>query len=319
MDLIELREGQTPRRIDQAEALPEKGLLWIDLDREEAGGLEGLARNLTGITLHERHVADAHNTVHPSFYDGTSEYEILIFRSLAPEGGGAFETRATVFLLLPRLLLTIRSADSRSVQLVKDRLLAGQGRIPKRPIGLTHLVLTAMVDRFLALREPLAQQIEQWRHDLIDPDNPFDDWMTVLAHRSQLRKLERLCEEQEDALITWRDETDAELDDHLAVRLADLLEHVRRVKGFASEYQAEVESLVQLHFSAVAHRTNEIMRVLTIVSAIFLPLSLVAGIFGMNFENMPELKWHYSYFFALGGMAGLGIALLLIFRARRWL
>jgi len=73
-----------------------------------------------------------------------------------------------------------------------------------------------------------------------------------------------------------------------------------------------------LHFSAVAHRTNEIMRVLTVLSAIFLPLGLVAGIFGMNFEYMPELKMHNAYFFALGGMVTLAVVLLIIFRVKRW-
>jgi len=69
----------------------------------------------------------------------------------------------------------------------------------------------------------------------------------------------------------------------------------------------------------VAHRTNEIMRMLTVLSAIFLPLSLVAGIFGMNFEYMPELKMHYAYFFALGGMVMLAVVLLILFRIKRWI
>ena len=76
---------------------------------------------------------------------------------------------------------------------------------------------------------------------------------------------------------------------------------------------------MQLHFSAMAHRTNEIMRVLTVLSAIFLPLSLVAGIFGMNFEYMPELKIHYAYYFALGGMVSLAVVLLILFRTKRWI
>ena len=88
---------------------------------------------------------------------------------------------------------------------------------------------------------------------------------------------------------------------------------------YAEDQQSEVESLVQLHFSAVAHRTNEIMRVLTVVSAIFLPLSFVAGVFGMNFEIMPGLKHPYGYFIALGGMAVVAVGLLVLFRVRRWI
>ncbi|HSH28987.1 MAG TPA: CorA family divalent cation transporter, partial [Thiohalobacter sp.] len=81
----------------------------------------------------------------------------------------------------------------------------------------------------------------------------------------------------------------------------------------------EVEALVQLHFSAVAHRTNEIVRVLTVISAIFLPLTVIVGVFGMNFDYMPELAWRYSYFIVLGAMAALAIGLLALFRVKKWI
>lgn len=103
------------------------------------------------------------------------------------------------------------------------------------------------------------------------------------------------------------------------MRFNDLVEHVQRVQKFAIDQKHEAEALVQMHFSAVAHRTNEIMRVLTVLSAIFLPLSFLAGIFGMNFEYMPELKIHYAYYFALGGMLSIAIALLVLFRKKRWI
>jgi len=154
---------------------------------------------------------------------------------------------------------------------------------------------------------------------LLDPKHPFNDWLALMNYRSQLRILELLCEDQEDAVTQWRENTDIDLSEHLTVRINDLVEHIRRVYKFATNQGIEVESLVQMHFSAVAHRTNEIVRVLTVLSAIFLPLTLVAGIFGMNFENMPELKLHYGYFIALGGMAALAAGLLVLFRIRHWI
>jgi Mg2+ and Co2+ transporter CorA len=179
-------------------------------------------------------------------------------------------------------------------------------------------VLNTVVDRFLAKRDPLTSQLSQWREALLDPKNPFEDWLSVLQFGSKLRQLAMLCEEQVDALTQWQENTGVEIDEFLAVRLRDLLEHIDRVRDFAVSREADIDSLVQLHFSAVAHRTNDIMRVLTVVSAIFLPLSLVAGIFGMNFEYMPELKLPGAYFVALGGMAALGLGLLALFRKKRW-
>jgi len=153
----------------------------------------------------------------------------------------------------------------------------------------------------------------------LDPNNPFDDWMAVMQNTSYLRRLAMLCDEQHDAVIAWREHTDVEFDDHLAVRYTDLIEHIERVMKFANEQKGEVESLVQMHFSAVAHRTNEIVRVLTVISAIFLPLTLVAGIFGMNFEYMPELKLHNAYFIALAGMISAAIGMLLLFKKKHWI
>jgi len=312
-------KGATELR-DSVEHLPAQGFLWLDVDRELPNDWVDLVGKLTGVTLHEGHVRDAYNIKHPSYYDGTSEYEMIVFRSLSPNGAdGHFASRATAFFLLNRVLVTVRPADSRSITEVKARLLEQKGRVPRRPMGLMHLVMSAMVDRFLAMREPLTQQLEEWQQHLLDPRHPFDDWMALMDYRGQLRSLSLLCEGQEDAILQWRENTDAEIDDHLAVRFNDLNEHIRRVTRFATEQQSDVESLVQLHFSAVAHRTNDIVRVLTVLSAIFLPLSLVAGIFGMNFQYMPELQFKYAYFIALGGMATLAAILLIIFRVKRWI
>lgn len=300
--------------------LPQQGFVWLDVIHDGDSDWPKQVEQLTGVTIHERHIKDSRNPSHPSFYDGTQDYEMLIFRGLSPAGQQRdFKTRPAVFFLLDQLLVTIRPEDSVSVAEIKPRLLNKSVRIPRRPAGLMHQLMTIMVDRYLALREPLIQRYDDWRHDLLDPKNPFEDWMAILNFTSDLRKLERLCDEQIQALKAWQEETATEFDDHLAVRYHDLVEHIQRVMKFATDLKNDAEALVQLHFSAVAHRTNDIMRVLTVLSAIFLPLSLVAGIFGMNFEYMPELKIHYAYFFALAGMVSLAVILLVLFRIKRWI
>jgi Mg2+ and Co2+ transporter CorA len=245
---------------------------------------------------------------------------MLVFRGLSPAGQTSdFRTRPAVFVLMKHVLVTLRPADSVSVAQIKPRLLDRSVRIPRRPAGLMHLLMTTMVDRFLALREPLLERFDSWRDALLDQKNPFGDWVSVMHYTSDLRRLERLCDEQITALQEWREDTVTEFDDHISVRFNDLVEHVQRVMKFAIDQKNEAEALIQMHFSAVAHRTNEIMRVLTVLSAIFLPLSLVAGIFGMNFVYMPELKLENGYFFALGGMAAVAIVLLILFRIKRWI
>jgi len=319
MDIIYIPDSGDPQQHGSIDHLPPQGYVWLDVEREDGPDWVELVARLSGVALHEGHVRDSLNPRHPSFYDGTSEYEMIIFRSLAPDSGeGQFASHAT-FFLLDRLLVTVRPAESRSFPVVKSRLLSKQGRVSRRTFGLMHQIMNTMVDRFLAMREPLAGQLERWRHDLLDPHHPYSDWMELLDYQSQLRSLSLLCEGQEDAIQQWREETSVDMDEHMAVRFNDLIEHIGRITRFAGEQQKEVEALVQLHFSAVAHRTNDIVRVLTVVSVIFLPLTLVAGIFGMNFQYMPELGYRYAYFVALGGMLTLAVVLLIIFRVKRWI
>jgi magnesium transporter len=320
MDILYFQNKEIPTDLMSVESLPSEGFIWLDVVRGEKADWPGLVRELTGITIHERHLQDAENIQHPSYFDSTSEYEMMIFRGLATAEDElrVFASRPTVLLLFEHLLVTVRQGDSRSIPHTKEYLNKRSSRIPLRPAGLMHLVLNAIVDRFLELREPLSLQLEDWRRNLLDPRHPFNDWMALMQQRDKLRTLELLCEEQEDALTLWRSNTSVELDDHIAVRYSDLLEHIRRVTKFSADQQNAIESLVQLHFSAVAHRTNEIMRLLTVVSAIFLPLSLIAGIFGMNFDNMPELHYSNAYFYALGGMISAAAIMLAIFRWKRW-
>ena len=320
MDILLIDKDQVSQLTALPDTLPDSGFLWLDIVRNGDPGWPERVESLNGITIHERHIKDSLNLTHPSHYDSTRNYEMLIFRGLSPAGQTSdFKTRPAVFFLMNHLLVTIRPEDSVSVAQIKPRLLDKTVRIPRRPAGLMHQLMTIMVDRFLAVRQPVLERFDEWRLGLLDPNNPFEDWMSVMSYTSDLRKLERLCDEQITALQMWQEDTDTEFDDHIAVRFRDLVEHVQRVLKFATDQKLESEALVQMHFSAVAHRTNEIMRVLTVLSGIFLPLGLVAGIFGMNFEYMPELKLHYAYFFALGGMATLAIVLLILFRIKRWI
>lgn len=320
MDTLHIINAEKVEKLEGINKLPAEGVVWLNFSRETDTHWADEVQRLTGVSIHERHVHDSFNLSHPSFFDNTDSYEMLIFRGLGVETErDAFSSRPTVYFIIGNTLVTVSAANSFSVKQVSARLIERSVRLPRRAAGVMHLLLTVTVDRFMALREPLTSRFETWRSELLDPDNPFDDWMTILTHTNYLRQLAQLCDEQQIALQSWIEDTRTEFDDHLNVRYMDLREHIGRVQKFADEQKGEAETVIQLHFSAVAHRTNEIMRVLTVLSAIFLPLGLVAGIFGMNFEYMPELKIHNAYFFALGGMLGLAVTLLVMFKIKHWI
>lgn len=328
----------------QAPQPADAGWYWVDCTYDEARTWVAPIAQLTGISVFEDHLLDAENRLHPSFFDSTRDYEMIIFRGLAPaapadEGDRVtrIRTRPTVMFLFPGCLVTVRSPDSSTVPALQDRLLAASGprqRLPSCPEELMLRLLNNMVDRYLDMRQPLTDQLERWQRMLLDPRRPFQDWYALLEARGEIRKLEQLCEEQLDALNEWRDERldrahdlDAserqssgfgQIPDPLLVRTSNVIEHIQRVLTHARRLERSVESAVQLHFSATAHRTSDIMRTLTTLTAVFLPLTLITGIFGMNFEVMPGLRSPTGFWWTLGIMSGIALGLFGYFRARQY-
>lgn len=317
MEIFQFSANKHFKQLESVEAMPETGVIWIDLVRDEASGWEEQVQRLIGVTIEPQHVLDSHNAAHPSFYDGTPDYDMMIFQGLGPESEPIpVDTRTATFFLFDRLIVTVRAVDNISFGFVKDKLREGRCRIPNSPLGVMHLVLDTMIDRYLAIREPLTRRLTQIQDDLLDPDNASDDWKQVLMDRRSLRRLDMLCSNQLDALDSLRRNTRSTWTQQQTVRMRDLDEHITRVYNHVMGLQRDMESAIQLHFSAVAHGTNKIVNRLTVISAVFLPLGLMAGIWGMNFESMPELDEPNAYFYALGLMATVGGLLLTFFKRR---
>ena len=111
--------------------------------------------------------------------------------------------------------------------------------------------------------------------------------------------------------------TEAQLSDAYLVRIADVIEHIERVLNHAGRLEDSIESAVQLHFSATAHRTNQIMRILTVITAVFAPLTLIAGLWGMNFERIPGAQHPHGFALMIASMVVVALMLLIVLWARR--
>lgn len=354
MNWIEVQEGRARVLDAPPVALPADGYVWLDLLQEETGAdpelLPASVERLTGVQLFDLHLQDATNPQHPSFFDSTNEYQMLVFRKLSTADAAPLEekrataadqrrllqeivTRPITFFLLDRMLVTVRQGPSKSIDAVRQRMLdarrygndpsiGDRSRLPLRAGELMLRMLNVMVDRYLDLREPLSDRLDRWQRDLLDPRRPFSNWSALLEARMELRKLENLCEGQYDALTEMRDEyleqtPEASVSDAYLVRLNDVMEHIQRVLHHARRLESSVESAVQLHFSANTHQTNEIVRKLTAIAAIFAPLTLISGIFGMNFRHMPLLDDLDGFWLTVGAMATVATVMLLYFWTRR--
>ena len=174
-------------------------------------------------------------------------------------------------------------------------------KLPITPLDLSLRLLNSMVDGYLDLRVPLTRRVEFWQQELLQGHRRFTKWNQLLQESMSFQQVENLCEEQIDALQELRDEIvdnyphlkgkkRSERQDIMLVRMNDLVSHVERIQKHTVRLRASIQAAIDLHFSAIANQTNENMRILAIITAIFAPLTLLTGIYGMNFEFIPGLK-----------------------------
>jgi magnesium transporter len=353
------------------EAMPEHGYLWVAYSRREfelaQTQMQAELLRLTGQQMMDLHIQDLQNNQLPSHYDYTSQYDVLIFRRLAPgsserdiASGGAplnqaqthevptalykVDTSPVAFALFDRVLVTVHPTDCQVRDYFAARLLGvsadatydktkteqrTSARLPASSADLMLRLVNSMVDGYLELRRELTKQFDAWQRSLLAPRSRITNWQTLLDARSALHQLDDICEDQRSAIVEWIDaleewpapSTDIgrRERDSLLVRSRDVLEHIERVVHHVRRLEQSAENAVQLHFSAVGHRTNDIMRTLTAITAVFLPLNLITGIFGMNFEGLPLIHNSKGFAWAVGLMVVVASSVVLFFWWKRYL
>lgn len=316
-EVLHLVRGQAPRRLESLEQLPGEGFVWLDFVREASPDWKAWPQRLLGVEIDRRHVADSLEAGHRTFFDVTPHYDLLIFQGLGSRDDVVpFETHTASLFIFDRLLVSVRDADSVSFERLRQRFSHGVVQSPGSPRVLAQIVLDIMVDRLQGIREIFTRRMNGLQEELLDPRNPFNDWQQLLVGRREARRFEALCEEHAEALDAWHHGSRAEWSNAEETRLRDLAEHVSRVQRASVDLERHIEAAVQLYFAAMSHRTNEIVRTLTVFSAIFLPLTFIVGIYGMNFQHMPELSWSFAYPVLLMVMVVVAGGLLIHFRRR---
>jgi Mg2+ and Co2+ transporter CorA len=315
--------------------------------------------SLCGVQLVDLHVSDLLNAQLPSHYDYTDQYDLLVFRRLAAARADApvrapvdvarknvkggppvlhrIDTSAVGFAVFDRVLLSVHPSDCAVRDTYADRLLAANPAdnrpalsrsMPASPADLMLRVVSLVVDAYLDLRRELTRQLDHWQAELLHPRTRFKQWDRLLQARLSLHQLDEICEDQRSAIAAWTESLeslptqDAEAHravDLLKVRSRDVLEHIERVVHHVRRLEQSAETSVQIHFSLQGNRANDIMRTLTVLTAVFLPLNLITGIFGMNFDTIPLLHRQSGFWWALGAMAVIALVLVLLFWRKRYL
>ena len=319
--------------------------------------IQATLQTLCGMQLVDLHISDLLNQQLPSRYDYTAQYDLLVFRRLAadlrksdaapssaapPRRSGPpilrrIDTSPVGFAIFDNLLLTVHPADcavrdsyaAKLLVAAAERSQGASARVPTSAPDLMLRIVNQMVDGYLELRRELTRQLDHWQAELLAPNTRFTNWAALLEARLSLHALDEICEDQRTALQDWiaaleawpQAATPAAVREHdlLQVRSRDVLEHIERVVRHVRRLEHNTETTVQMHFSAQANRANDIMRTLTALTAIFLPLNLVTGFFGMNFEYLPLIHRQSGLWWAIGMMTTIFGAFVAVFWRKRYL
>ena len=208
---------------------------------------------------------------------------------------------------------------------VRNRLRGSKGRIRKNGSDyLSHALIDSIVDNYFKVLEGVGEEIEAMDEELVS--NPTPDTLQKIhfLKREMIFLRKSVWPLREIISGLEREETDL-IKESTHIYLRDLYDHTIQVIDTVETFRDMISGMLDIYLSSVSNRMNEIMKVLTIFAVIFIPLTFIAGIYGMNFDssksplNMPELGWYYGYPFALGIMAVVGITMLIYFRRKKWL
>jgi magnesium transporter len=202
---------------------------------------------------------------------------------------------------------------------VRERLRQGKGRLRKMGADyLAYALLDAVVDHYFVVLENLGERVEALEEELVvDPSQETLHKIHALKREMiflrksvwPLREVVAKLERAESELI--KDSTE--------IFFRDVYDHTIQVIDNIETFREILAGMLETYLSSVSNRMNQVMKVLTIIATIFIPLTFLAGVYGMNFEHMPELKWRFGYFLVWGVMIALGVGMAVAFRRRKWL
>jgi magnesium transporter len=295
----------------------EKKMLWLDLSGEP----DDVAKQLLSgeLDLHPLAVQDAIRDRHPPKVEDFGDYTFLLFKGLSRVSETLdFTTLQMALFVGKRLLVTRRSSESRSVNQLWEEIRQNTSRMASGPAKLALQLTRIMVEHYLNLILGLEPRLEELEEEILE--RPRDEILGELSgYKTELKKLRRIFVYHQQVFATLRSHTFAGFGEQIMHELNDVYEQQERAGSLTDLYYELASDLIDSYISIASHHLNQIMKVLTIITAIFVPLSFLAGIYGMNFEYMPELHTPSGYFILLGVMLGIATILLLIFRKKRWL
>jgi magnesium transporter len=309
---------------DCANYLDKESVSWVDV---QGLGSEDVLRRLGHVfSLHPLMLEDVVNVPQRPKVDEFEDQVLFIARMVTPrESGRGFVAEQVSLILGEHYLLTVQEEpDFDCFGPVRDRIRLAKGTIRQhRSDFLAYALIDAIIDGFFPVLEDYGELLEELEDEVVE--NPTRQSLEKIHRiKRELLSLRRAIWPQRDAINSLIRDGNPLISDEIRVYLRDCYDHTVQVIDMVETYREVASSLMDVYVSSVGNRMNEVMKFLTIVSTIFIPLTFIAGVYGMNFNtekspfNMPELDWYWGYPLCLAVMLAVAVVLIIYFRRKGW-
>lgn len=287
---------------------------WINLDGPDLEIIEKLQEYFN---LHSLLVEDVLNDQRPK----SEEYDDYLFFSLKMLyrfDGSEIEYEQISFVLGDYYLISFQEKPGDLFEGFRERIRLDQGKVRKRNADyLLYRLIDIITDNYYNILDKIGDQIEEIEDEIhANPSN--ENFKIIQRLKKELIYLRRAVHPLRDALNQIvKNESDF-IEDINTRFFADVVDNVVHLGDSIETYKDLLSGLMDIHINTMNTRLNEVMRVLTVISTIFIPLTFIVGVYGMNFQNIPELEWHWGYYAVWGIMILVVIGMLIFFKFKRW-
>jgi magnesium transporter len=270
--------------------------------------------------LHPLILEDIANTQQRPKLEEHDKYIFVVLKMLYFDKDQNLKFENISFIQGTNYVLSFQEADGDVFDMVRDRLRNSKGRVRSNGADyLLYALMDAIVDNYFNLMEIMGEKIEELEENLFSEKPNKDLIHEIHGLKREILKIRRAVYPLRE-VVNHIDKVDPSLiTEKTQLYLRDLYDHVIQVSESIDIQRELIWSLMDMHMTTISNRMNEVMKVLTIMATIFIPLTFIAGIYGMNFENIPELKFEYGYFVLWGVMVVVFLAMLYYFKRKEWL
>jgi magnesium transporter len=320
------RDSLVEAEVERPSGVPEANLertQWLDVEGHDVELVAALGEALA---IHPLALEDVINVGQRTKSEDFPNAVFVVLECFFLDGAGGSVGKEQISLVIqPDVVLSVRERRSDLFEPVRARIRGGKPRIRGGGTGyLAYALLDTVVDHLFPVLEHIGDRIEEIEETILE--HPTPEAVSQLHElRRELLVIRRSVWPLRDMLNGLARTEEEVFSDETLLYLRDVVDHATMASDLVETLREMVSSAMELYLSSISNRMNEVMKVLTIIATLFIPLSFIAGLYGMNFDpaaspwNMPELDWYWGYPAVLALMAVVALGLLVFFRRRRWL